>query len=1347
MTQNSSEIQYKLPQNSFFQNNQMMIIILLVLTQMSYGCSVFADNTLYITATPGEKVDIKLVEIFRNKNKNQFTLSPLSELYSISTPLSLIQQSQYNFQEPREVIATKLYKSSGYLDITNQISILSKSQNKYFIEYNSVMFENTPDIDFVQQVNLKPDSICYDALQVNQLYVIECNNVDGDYFALLNKDQVQFMTIINSQRQQRKLDQLDNFVLRSLYYSLELYQLQDNQLVLLSTLNTEQVRTLTKDDSFDLLILDFQFHTNQQITILNSKGQFLFLKYMIQQNKWELYEYLQTPTTLPYAYDYSWKYLQLVILSEKEVYLRQTSAWTQLENLNFEQNSRVRLTQNNIIIQKSKTLQIFNLNLKARQSVDIKTQGFLTSYPAADQFLFFDLQNFYAYTINQEGDYILRFQSNQLIKEYQQFSIYQTTGYNVCIVQCYYKVVDMATKAIYQQLTVANSFFKGGFVLDQPSSFQFTQPFAGQNIKIEFTPNQFGTVLFSRSKKVEILNAGDSKDVIYRKIIPEVGQTSFIEQNKDLQITGYLCGLTDKQFQCKTIIQTHEFVKLLDSPLQTWFAQFYTYLAIGKEKNVELYCNCNDQFQISLLKTLTLDNNVKEIKQTLQYLLILVDQEVLVYQIQISKQRIVFRHSAEKIFTSGTSDRIWIYEKKTLYLFDISDNSKQLWFTSLKDYDDVEIGVTENHFLLLTKRDNQYQAFVYDYQSLKYAYITKELDLTGYTQLKLCLGCNSNSNFIYLEAQKNGNGVLLMYRLDQIAINSQFIEFSILANSQISSNEQTLFITNANSQMLQQYIIQKDSSSISIEVDKKYKQIKSCEIIKLNAKVSTSEITQEIKEVPISVINRGIDLFVLENEMNFKYEKTGENGHCFDLGQSWYSGQALDMDLKQANGDIQLQKTLVKQENSIEYSESIMQYDDQNLIQLFKNKIVLVSKEDFKTTELELDNQYQFINILYIQKDLIYVQATQNQQYHIKIIQYKDSKFTLLPGSLTFNYYIKKVSPLNKYFFIWVDLKVQIYNINEEPSNLQNYAFVQYINIPPYDGIMEFLYVESNDVYQILFLNESCLLILQSFKISQTQNGLYQSVMDIGIILREKLLYDPQNQSCRNSYLANNELLVVFSGTPSYKFGLVTNCQEQNICNIIELNLISEYQQYGDSVIDKKYPSSYLNENILSVIYQLDDGYDVLLYDIKSQNNKIGPKLAIAHFQSKSKQRPIISFVYASKDQLHLLSSEDNESKLQHYILRTSPQICTEKDSVSQNVVFLLKNYYQESTNNVLVKISPNLPPNPPDPDPNSDEKKGFPLWATLTIIGGVILLGGIGITVWYCKKKKVSDDQYETMP
>ncbi|CAD8171994.1 unnamed protein product [Paramecium pentaurelia] len=1302
-----------------------MFIILSVLTQLSYGCSVWANDTFYITATPGEKVDIKLDEIFRDKNIQQYTISPTSELYQLSNPLSLIQQSQYNQIEPRELIASKLYKSSGYLDITNQITILSKAQNKYFIEYSSLMFENTPDIDIVQQVNVKVDSICYDTVQVDLLYIIECNNVDGDYFAILNKDQVQYMTIINSQRQQRKLDQLDKFILRNLYYSLELYQLQDNQLVLISTLNTELLRQLTKDDKFDLLIVDFKFHTNQQITILNQKGQFICLKYMNQQNQWELYEYLQTQTNLPYAYDYSWKYLQLVIISDKIIYLRQISTWTQKDNLNFDPNNKVQLLQNYIIIQKLNSLQILNFNFKEIQSIDIQTQGFLNSYPAFDSFLFFDYQNFYAYTINQENQQILRFQSNQLINEYQLFKIQKQTPYKLCEIKCYYKVVDIATKDIYQQVQVSNSFFKGGLLLDEQQSLQFTQPFVGQNLKLEFTPNQFMTVQFSRSKKVEILYSGDPKDIIYRKIIPEIGQTSFIEQNNDLQITGYLCNLIEQQFQCKTFIQTHDFIKLQDSPLQTWFAQFYTYLAIGKDKNVDLYCNCNDQIQISLLTTLVMDGNIKEIKHSFSYLLILVDQELLVYQINNSKQRLVFRHLAEKVYTSANLDQVWIYSKKTLYLFDISDNTKLLWFTYLKDYDDIEVGVSQNQFLLLAKRDNLYQGFVYDYQNLKYAYILKQLDLSGYTELKLCLSCNSNSKFIYLEAQKNGNHVLLIYRLDQIAINSLFIEFTILANSQITSNEQNLFITN--SQMLSQYIIQnQDSSSISIEIDQNYQQVKNCEIIKLNGKVSNSDKNQEIKDIPISLINRGINIFGIENELNFNYEKDGNNSHCFDLGQSWYSGQAFEIDLQQqGNGDIKLQKTLIKQEQSIEYSQSIMEYDNNTLIQLISNKIIFISKQDFQIIEYQLDNQYQFINILYIQSNLIYLQAIFNKQYFIKLLQFKDSQIILQNGQITYNYYIKKAFLNQDRFFTWIYNYAIAYDTKNDPTNLNEFEVIQRVFPSFYPVSLEFKHVK-DQIYYFFFISQSAQLEIAAYEIVKNSQKNFFLDYHTADNLKLQGMFFPLDYTCSGMVMTENQVVISLNNSISYAFNYQIACQDNYLCQITQFSYKNSYQQYGSWSLKNEYPSLFVSENILSIIYQSEKDHELLLYDLNDNSNKTGPISAIAYLKSKNleDQKIVQSFVYNYKEQLHLLSSAEDKQKLQHYIIRRSPQICIEKQSISQNVNISLKNQNQEKLVNLKLNI-----------DQIKSDSSHFKIWIILVIVL-VIVIVGISVII-YCQKKR----------
>lgn len=82
--------------------------------------------------------------------------------------------------------------------------------------------------------------------------------------------------------------------------------------------------------------------------------------------------------------------------------------------------------------------------------------------------------------------------------------------------------------------------------------------------------------------------------------------------------------------------------------------------------------------------------------------------------------------------------------------------------------------------------------------------------------------------------------------------------------------------------------------------------------------------------------------------------------------------------------------------------------------------------------------------------------------------------------------------------------------------------------------------------------------------------------------------------------------------------------------------------------------------------------------------------------------------------------------------------MCIDKESVTEDVKFLLKNSYQEKVVNIRLKISPKVPPSPPDP--GSDVKRGFPLWAILLIVGGVILIG-IGITICLCKKKKKTED------
>ena len=52
----------------------------------------------------------------------------------------------------------------------------------------------------------------------------------------------------------------------------------------------------------------------------------------------------------------------------------------------------------------------------------------------------------------------------------------------------------------------------------------------------------------------------------------------------------------------------------------------------------------------------------------------------------------------------------------------------------------------------------------------------------------------------------------------------------------------------------------------------------------LDGKVFNSEKNLEIKQVPISLINRGVELFARSKELNYDFKKDDKKTHCFDLG-------------------------------------------------------------------------------------------------------------------------------------------------------------------------------------------------------------------------------------------------------------------------------------------------------------------------------------------------------------------------------------------------------------------------------------------------------------------------------
>ena len=49
-----------------------------------------------------------------------------------------------------------------------------------------------------------------------------------------------------------------------------------------------------------------------------------------------------------------------------------------------------------------------------------------------------------------------------------------------------------------------------------------------------------------------------------------------------------------------------------------------------------------------------------------------------------------------------------------------------------------------------------------------------------------------------------------------------------------------------------------------------------------------------------------------------------------------------------------------------------------------------------------------------------------------------------------------------------------------------------------------------------------------------------------------------------------------------------------------------------------EYPSLFVSENILSIIYQSEKDHELLLYDLNDNSYKIGPISAIAYLKSKN---------------------------------------------------------------------------------------------------------------------------------
>ncbi|CAD8201430.1 unnamed protein product [Paramecium octaurelia] len=1293
------------------------------------ACSYLQNEAMQIISTPNEVINLELGSIFKLKQQNKITLYSDGDEFSIIKPIEQTEKLKANTQKDSKVVSYKLYKTKNSRDPLHSMAILVQLKDSYVVEFNSNIYNTLPSINSVTERVDQPNSICYDLVQVDSIFIVDCQKEDQEYFSI---GQDTYIPIQKAKNQKRKLDQMDNYIFRSTVNELELYIYEENTVQLLKILDQATLSQLLQKDTFKLEIRDFKTHSNGQISILNSQGELLIIEYHRQEDEWVLIKNIDTKTQNAIGYDIDIESNQFVVIQEQNLYFKSKTSQEYIISITLEEKNRVYLTQNYILFSRLDSLVLYNQKLQKLHSMLMEQSKFkLISNPNFDSILALDDTDIYRYSIN--SGYYLRFKSDKLLEEYSQVQIAEEYNLPKCYVTIYYRVVPTDTLKMY--LTQSSSaLFAYGVNLDEQTA-KFQPACSGPNLKFEFQNSDILKIEV-KNKKDDFRTNLDSTDVIYRKAISDLDSqyVYLIQQKQNLEIEGYKCeNLPEWGFGCDIWFQKINFLKLEDSQNQIWWiSKDGLYFANLNDKQVKVNFLPSDQKQFQEFQIIELQSQGKTISTDGTNLFIVIEKDVEIYGINTQgwKKLSVGLKDVNQIFTSPfRQDMLFAYDNIKLSLYSIQYQKLTLvWFIPLESQAAISVAITNGHFSILIKQQDLYGILTYNIQNIGDIYYQRSHSLYHHAQNDITLFDSNYFNeqlYIIGTHEKTAKKALLIYKANETSLNSQFMILDT-QSAQISSSNNYVFITEteANSQKFYIYFID-GNYFVSTTINTQLKQQTYNKGIKLEGKISNTDYYSTIKEVPIQLINRGVDLFSTEKQMNFTYVKDQDDVHCFNIGQSWYSGQALDMDLKQASGDIKLQKTLVKQENSIEYSESIMQYDDQNLIQLFKNKIVLVSKEDFKTAELELDNQYQFINILYIQKDLIYVQATQNQQYHIKTIQYKDSKFTLLPGSLTFNYYIKKAFQNQDRFFVWILNYVIAYDTKDDPTNFNEFQLILRVYPFQYPQSIEIQHIKDY-VYYFYCISELSLFELIAYDVAQTTKQNYFYPFNIADNIKEQGMFSPLDYKCTGMVMNENQIVITFNNSISYAYEYKVDCSKNHLCDLSNFKYKNSYQQYGSWSLNNEYQSQQLTENILSLVYQSERDHELLLYDLNDDSNKTGPLSSIAYLKLKNHedQKPVQTFVYKHKGQLHLLSSVENKEKLEHYILRRSPTLCIEKDSVQEDVQILLKNSYQEAIINLRLNI-----------ELIESEPSHFKIWIILVIVVVVVILG-LSVTI-YCQKKR----------
>ncbi|CAD8192925.1 unnamed protein product [Paramecium octaurelia] len=1329
-------------------------LILSTLIILSYQCTYLQDNKLFITSTPGETITIPLNQIFYSNDYDQTIFQPVVPQLTIKAPLQDLEKIPINGLKG-EKISIKMLKSTKSSEPQHLMAILLLNEGTYYCEYDLKYYSTFPNLQALFQSTGRANSKCYDIALLTTLVITECSDEEGDYFSILKIDQSPhtYLPVEKPKDSFRKLDMIDQYLLRGTVDKLELYQEQEETLVFLNSLDQTAMRTLLKQDSFDLQIRDFQTHTNGQISILNASGELIILQY--KNDKWQLIRKIDTQIPDVYSYDFDVYKNTYVILSKTQLFHKTITAQEFTTTIDSKQSDKVYLQKTSIVVLQDKTVVLYSEQLYRFQSKTLDdSQSIIYSHPNSDGFLVVDEQNFYRYAIST--DYSLKFSSGQLPIE-KEYKITKLIQQNSCVIDIYYMVVGFESTQIYStqvpQALIAGSVFYDNLDVKLSSIYQ------GSNLKYEFSDNEILNLKVEQFQTIEIFGVGDTSDVIYRKALSNLNNPyiQIIQQHSNKQISGFTCEIIGSlKFNCQSIFSKRQFETLQDSDKQLWWFNYNSiFLAILKDSTVTIYCVYYNQNRFDVLTTINFENNPISIATDSFYLFVQLQQSVKIYKVSTEDKATLFltQDIVGKIYASqAQKDILFIEQDKQLNVYSLQyEKFTLIWFTEVNDnYDQTNLIIFQNHFarVIKIKDEEEYNINVFNFQNINNIYLEKLIKINDYSNLVLSqIQVNFQNNLFYILGQKTGQQKLLVYKVNENSLNTMFLSIDFVAASQFTITHNYCFITNtiANKQVQQNYYISGDNL-VQSKLKDNYQQVEYSKEITLSVSIKNDAQIVVTQQIPALIVNRGVSIFQTKSSLNLTYKADGAQTHCVDLDQSWYSGQAFDITQTESSQKIKYVKTLSKQPETFEFSPYIQELNSDTIVQLMEQKIVLIKKSDLSKVQFDLDKSYLINKLLLIQDQHIYVEVYKDAQIYLKVIECKDSTCKYLEDELQFENNINKVFLHKTNYFIYSNSIIFVYDTKGDPTKLSEFEQYNQYTLSKQPFFVNFQHLR-DDIYTVISVDVRGNVYFNNIEISRTSKDQKEIPTDVFNTLKKNQLYVTSNAICIGFVVRKNEIVIVYNYIATYSFKYEFDCYSSKLCDLKYFTLSGVYQQYGGWFMFNLYPIIYQNENILSLVYWANNRFEQLLFDLESSSSKQNPKLAIAHLNGPTSAIPghfyqLQSFVYSFNGQLHLLATTDEEIKLQHYTLQRSQQICTSAQQANEIIKLTLQN----SINNVKLTLNLTMSQDnqiPPEPEPkNDDDKKGFPVWAIILIIIGVFLIGFIAFNCWKKNKNKVDDQR-----